>query len=644
MNTWSLASEYFALILLMVIALFIHDSKAIHGFQRRRFYYLATLMLSALSILLDIAATNVLGNLQSHSVVFALVLNSLYFFTSWAMVTFMVYYLFLRVLEFTYDSVALLRARILLIVILVIFSLLLVVNAFTGIVFYIDPSGAYCRGPLNYCGHLLAIIDLVLLIASYIHHRNSVGKATEKVLFVAAPISVILLVYQLLYPDQLLNGALSSIVSLIIFISYHGDRQDQDFLTSLDSRHAFSAEITEHTDTRQCYQIILIKLRHLSRLNNIYGQNGCNTILFQLGDAMRKFASVDGAAAYRYSEERFALTFDDADPANCDMRLSQVTERLKQRWKLGKYEVSLAFHAIDFRYSGQDWAMEDINTYLENAVHAAITEDMEVFPFTEELFYKHQLREYILRSMHTALRDNRFKIYYQPIYYSNSGKFESVEALMRMTDESGKPISPNDFIPIAEETGFLDDLLEFLLENVCRLLSSGKIKDLKAVSINLPIREFARSDLKERLRNIVEKYNVNPKQIKIEITERDVDEGRGEALDAINSLIERGYSFMLDDFGVAYSNLSRLLSIPFESIKLDRSLVLLLDKHSTDHNILKEYIIPLLLQLGHNIVAEGVETKELADYLLGCGVNCIQGYYYAKPMPKDELLSWYSEH
>lgn len=643
MEDWSLTSEYFSLILLVVIALFMHGNESVHKFHRRYFVYIGSLTLSGISILLNIAAVNVISNISGHSIIFAVVLNTAYFLVSWLMVTVMVYYLFLRLFEFIYDNIYILRTRIMLTVIYFIFVLLLVYNFFSGVIFYFDEAGEYCRGPLNFIGYLLPIIDVTLLLVSYIRHRKTVGLATEKVLFVAAPIALLLMIYQMQYPDYLLNGAISAIVNLIIFISYRGERDDRDFQTGLESRHSFATEIMQRTDERSHYQIILVKVRYLSRIVRVYGQSGYNTILFQLGDMFRKLAAGKGMA-FRYSEERFALIFDGAETNLCDERLDMITERMERRFKLGKYETVLKFSAIDFRYNGQEWSEEDINSYLTNALHIAMTEDTEKLPFTEEIFFHHQLREYILKSMHTALDDGRFKILYQPVYYHHSGKFESAEALLRMNDEDGKPISPSDFIPIAEETGFLDELLEFLLENVCRLLASGKIKDLNAISINLPIREFLRSDLKVRFRVILQKYNIKPKQVKLEITERDIDETGCNAINMINDLAADGYCFMLDDFGVAYSNLSRVLTIPFETVKIDRSIVLLMGEHENYRSIMREHVVPLFRELGQNVLAEGVETSEMVDFVLESGIDRIQGYYYAKPMTEADLIEWYKAH
>ena len=642
MNDWSLVCEYIALIILLIIALFMHGSKSTADFRKQRVYFYASLALSALSILFNITCVFVLENISYYGITLAVILNSLYFFVTWAMVTAIIYYLFLRLLEFDYHTVSLSRAKFLLLTIFLFFSLLLVVNLSTGILFYFNEAGVYCRGSFNSFSYVLPVADVALLLIFYVLHRRHVGIATEKVLFVAAPISLLLIVIQIEFPDQLLNGIICALVNLIMFISYRSDYEDRDLASGLDNRHSFTNEFFYRTEKRQSYQVIMIQLRHLARIIRFFKRSGYNTIIFQLGNILRRLAET--GMAFRYSEDTFALIFPDANPDQCNIRLQHLVERLKRPINMGQHEANLSFSVVEFRYDGQPWSVEDIITYLNNTLHAAIKADTELVPFTEQHFYNHQRREHILKSMRSALAEGRFSVWYQPIYYHNSGKFESAEALLRMTGKTNTPISPADFIPIAEETGLLDELLEFLVESVCRLLQSGKIKDLDTVSINLPIREVAENNLKERFDVILHKYGISPRRIKLEITERDIEENGEQALTSIQSLVDAGYRFMLDDFGTGYSNLYRVLTLPLESVKLDRSLVLLLEEEGEKQRIIKDNVIPLFKTLGQNIVAEGVETKKLADNVIECGVDRIQGFYYAKPMPESELYNWYKEH
>lgn len=640
MTDWSLESEYFALILLAVIALFYCDAKALRGFRQRRVTYWACLGLTALSILLNAAAVDVIENIQSYSVSLAMGLNTAYFAVSWMMTTAIVHYLFLRILEFVYDGHCMRIANTVQCGLLTLFMLLLIYNIPSGLFFYFDGEGIYHRGVFNAGCYLLPIAETAMLIICYFRNRENVSSASEKVLFVAAPCSLLLILYQTVYPAQLLNGSIAALVNLIIFISFRGGRAEQDNLTGLDNHRCLVLEVKHRTAKKKHYQVILVRLRNFSRINRAYGENGGNALLFKIGEALESLAT-DGRA-FRYGDDEFALMFKDADPAGCTERLRLVAERMRRRWKLGAYDIMIPFSAIELRYSGEDWGIEDISGYLNDAVHLSVTNDIEEMPFDMQIICERRRKEEILQSMTTAFAENRFEVWYQPVYYRKSGKFESAEALIRMKDRNGIPISPSEFIPVAEETGIVDDISLFVLENVCRLLKSGAIPELKAISINLPIHQVVEDDLKEQLRSILQRYKIEPHQVKLEITERDVVQNGYAAVEAMSDLTELGYRFMLDDFGIGYSNLARVMALPLDTIKIDRSLVLLLEHDEKHMSFIRDYMVPLFRQLGQHIVAEGVETKETADTILGCGIDCIQGFYYAKPMPERELLLWYA--
>ncbi len=639
MNDWSLVSEYFSLILLAVIALFYCDATPMRGLKKRRNLYWACLGLSALSILLNIISVNIIENIHSYSTTSAMLFNTLYFIACWLMITVMVYYMVFRILEFVYDLRCLHRARLVLTITFLIFFALLLYNIPSGIIFSFDRNGEYCRGPLNAVGFVLPVAEVGMLLAFYYKHRASVGSATEKILFVAAPISLMMILYQTAYPDQLLNGALCALVNMIIFISSRGGRIDQDYLTGLGNHRCLMAELEHLTAGRQCYHLIVIKMQCLQRINRIYGQSGGDAILFQVSDALQQFAKT--GHVFRCGSEEFAVLLSDADKSVREERLQNMADLMHRRWTLGEYDITISFFLIELVYTGQSWTLDDVSGYLDDAAHLALNDGLELMPFDESLVSRRQRREHILHAMNAAMHSNRFKVFFQPVYYHSTGSFESAEALLRMTDEDGTAISPTEFIPVAEETGLIDELTALVLEQTCQLLSRSDIPELKVVSINLPIREIVEDGLKTRFLSIMQKYGVTTDQIRLEITERDVVDNGNAATQAMHDLVEAGYRFMLDDFGVGYSNLSRVLAMPLDTIKLDRSLILLLGENSRHLKLMKNYVVPMFRKLGQGVVAEGVETEQMAQLVLSCDVDRIQGFYYARPMSAEDLREWY---
>ena len=636
MTRWSLLSEYFALILIVVIMLFFYDSHQVHS-ARRRLYW-SCLLLSAASILLNIASVHAIENIGRVSVELNIALNSAYFLVSVLMSTAITYYLFQRLLEFVYDKRCLQRARLALWLVLGAYTALLLWNLRSGVIFYFDQAGNYCRGPLNAAGFLAPVLEVALVLLCYFRNRKSVGRAVVRIVWTVPPVVVLLVLYQVAYPEQLLNGTISALANLIIFISFQSSRIERDGLTGINNRRSFMEELTLRMASRQKYQVILVALKQFARVNQVYGHSNGDAILFQIAGALRQLST--GGRLFRYNSVEFLLLMPGSDKKDGEERLEQVLSCMRREWPLGEDHVSVPFCAAELTYSGQDCTPEQIVSYLEYCVRLAKEDGHEMVRFDGETALRHRRREYLIQTMQAAVRDGRFQVWYQPVYHRDTGGFDSAEALIRLSDEQGQPISPAEFIPVAEENGLIDALSWIVLEGVCRLLGSGAVPELKTVSINLSMQQLARKDLAKRIEDMLQKYNVAPDRLKLEITER-VLADNGELVRQTMEEMERcRLEFLLDDFGTGYSNFSSVLGLPFEAVKLDRSLMLGLTDDPRSR-LMADTIIPFFHKLGQQVVAEGIESREQAELALHCGADRIQGFYYARPMPESELAAWY---
>ena len=203
-------------------------------------------------------------------------------------------------------------------------------------------------------------------------------------------------------------------------------------------------------------------------------------------------------------------------------------------------------------------------------------------------------------------------------------------------------ISPAEFIPLAEETGLIGELSWIVLEGTCRLLGSGRAPDLRSVSINLSMQQFAEQELISRIVDSLDRNGVPHDRLKVEITERVLLQDMDRMRTAMAEMASRDIHFYLDDFGTGYSNLSCVLDLPFECVKLDQSLVAEFpDDQRAD--LLVRTLVCLFHNMGLQVMAEGVEAVPQAETLARYGADWIQGYYYARPMPESELIPFLKE-
>lgn len=240
-----------------------------------------------------------------------------------------------------------------------------------------------------------------------------------------------------------------------------------------------------------------------------------------------------------------------------------------------------------------------------------------------------------------ALEEDRVEVFYQPIYSTEQKKITSAEALVRIRDKEGKIIPPGVFIEIAEKKGLILQLGEKVFEKVCCFIQQEKPKDygIEYIEVNLSVVQCAYKKLAEKFIACMEKYHVDPAYINLEITETASLTAKHTLLRNMEILREYGISFSLDDFGTGESNLNYIIEMPVDIVKFDRGMT-----NAYFENGKAKYVMDAAIQMIHGlqlkIVSEGVETREQLQTLEGLNINYIQGYYFSKPLPRNEFLQY----
>ncbi len=257
--------------------------------------------------------------------------------------------------------------------------------------------------------------------------------------------------------------------------------------------------------------------------------------------------------------------------------------------------------------------------------------------FTEEMNKAVLERMKLESRLHNALKNNEFTIYYQPLL-DNSNRIVGAEALLRWQNPEMGMVSPNQFIPLAEETGVIIPIGEWVLHTACQQAKSwydmGNTEFY--VAVNLSPRQFKEPGLLKTVEKTLEATGLPPHCLTLEITESGIMENPDQAIKTMQSLRERGIRFSIDDFGTGYSSLSHLKQFPIDSLKIDRSFTKDCITNKEDQEIIKT-IITMAYNLNINLVAEGVETEEQHDFMTDNGCQVIQGFYHGRPVPPEEF-------
>lgn len=259
-------------------------------------------------------------------------------------------------------------------------------------------------------------------------------------------------------------------------------------------------------------------------------------------------------------------------------------------------------------------------------------------------FYNNSLRDRLLRqqaiidSMEFALGDGQFQVYFQPKYRIRDDHLAGAEALVRWMHPQWGMLSPAEFIPLFEKNGFITKLDQFVWEEVCRKLKAWEKRGYSGfhVSVNVSRADIYSVDITDLLISIVQKYELAPERLHLEITESAYTENSIQLIEVVSRLRELGFVLEMDDFGSGYSSLNMLNQMPIDVLKLDMKFIQSETAKPLEHGIL-QFVTDLARRMHLSVVAEGVETREQLDRLLEVDCDYVQGYYFARPMPAEEF-------
>ncbi|MBQ8199094.1 MAG: EAL domain-containing protein [Lachnospiraceae bacterium] len=274
------------------------------------------------------------------------------------------------------------------------------------------------------------------------------------------------------------------------------------------------------------------------------------------------------------------------------------------------------------------------DSYMEDgAARLFVTDENVVGKYREHNVIQHKIA--------TALEEDRVEVFFQPIYSNKESRFTSAEALVRIREKDGGLMPPGMFISVAEQSGQIVQLGERVFEKVCEFLKTSDViaHGIEYVEINLSVVQCEMEDLADRLISLIEKYQVSPKHINLEITETASVTARSILLKNMNRLVDYGFSFSLDDFGKGESNLMYVVEMPVDLIKLDYDM-----SKAFFASAKAQHVVRAVVHMAHGIdlklVAEGIETKDEIDGMFREKIDYIQGYYYSKPLPQHEFISF----
>lgn len=392
-----------------------------------------------------------------------------------------------------------------------------------------------------------------------------------------------------------------------------------------------AAQLIEQSEPSK-YTVSCINIDNFKAINAQYGAEVGDRVLIYVAECISKcmaeiggifghIAGDDFAALFptEYaSSDLLAYSYDEASSPDC------IYQNIRLR--VGRFPADNISYSIDDMYDNAKLASNSIRENYETNIQY-YRDDMRT-----ELMKK----QYIINEMHKALDCEEFEIWLQPQYNHATGAIIGAEVLIRW-NKNGMNISPKDFIPIFERNGFIYEMDKYVWEKACILIRKWIDKGIEVLplSINVSRRDLLHEDFIDCFTGIVKKYSVPAEMLRVEITESAFSESSANIISKVSKLMELGFLVEIDDFGSGYSSLNTLKDVPASILKLDMRFFESTENTQRAGNII-ESVVRMAKWLGMAVIAEGVEKKELADYLKSIGCYYIQGFYYSKPIPISE--------
>ncbi|AEV29640.1 diguanylate cyclase (GGDEF) domain-containing protein [Sphaerochaeta pleomorpha str. Grapes] len=407
-----------------------------------------------------------------------------------------------------------------------------------------------------------------------------------------------------------------------------------DSLTGLYNREAFYRKtenlIKENPETTYLY--IRWNVVRFKMINDRFGNTKGNSVLRHLAKGFLNWVNQRGVCGRFYSDQ-FAICMpkNEFDPEQFSRfsveLLHETCLTMNLQMSFGMYEI-------------QDISLpvERMNDRAKLAMRSIKENDTDPYCYYSEAMRNKVLSaQKIMDSFENALNTKQFIIYLQPIYNIHENKFISAEALVRwITPENGM-VAPLEFIPLFEENGFIQKLDLYVLEQVCILQRSLLTEGKKPIPIssNLSRVDFFNPDLYKEIIAIVDTYELPHSLIKLEITETAYMDNPKQLLQTISVLQKHGFEILMDDFGSGYSSLNTLQKVPIDILKLDQLFTSEIGTSNKAETIIQN-IVNMALGINLQVVAEGIETQEQANFYRSIGCNTLQGYFFSKPISEND--------
>lgn len=427
-----------------------------------------------------------------------------------------------------------------------------------------------------------------------------------------------------------------------------------DVLTELPNRRFFHESLNELVQSNHKQKPFSLVLIHIDRFDSVTSTAGFKTgdllmqaVSQQLRAFCQGYCSLDlEKKLYRLDSNKFSLLLDHLPEHNFAEHLAKdLHQTMEKAVCINDKEFHLSLSIGISHYPSHSLESETLLANADAALTRIKTEGGDgILCYSQDIHDKEQAWISLESDLRLAIERDELQLYYQPKITANQHKITGLEALIRWFKSDGRVISPAEFIPIAEQTGLIISIGDWVIEQAFRQLKNWQNMNILdqgfSIAINLSAKQFQHADFIRNIKQHLAEADIDPQFIELEITESLLIGDMDKSIRIMHQLKDIGFKLSIDDFGTGYSSLSYLKKFPIDKLKIDRAFVMDIETNNDD-KILAKSIIDLAHNLNLSVIAEGVENDRQLKIIEQLGAEEIQGFYFSKPKPANEIEEQY---
>ncbi len=414
-----------------------------------------------------------------------------------------------------------------------------------------------------------------------------------------------------------------------------------DRLTGLSNRDSAQQDIADTLEQGMPFTLLRLSIVGFRQINDTFGYTVGDEVLRMLAQRLEKL-SLPCQRTYRLSGDEFLLMLPGEGIA--PQGIITLHEHLSRPVEHEHSPIALTLIVGEVSYPEHGESAGLLLRCAEIAMDRARHGHIRHVRYEMGQDEQHQRRLALARDLGTAVEQDQLIMVYQPKIVAASGEIMGFEALMRWRHPSFGFVPPDEFIALAEQSGRMTQLTQWMLRTVCRQIDLWAQQGVSlCVAVNLSAHDVMDTTLPERIHLLLQDYQLGPERLRLEVTESALIQDPALAQGNLIALRNAGLHIAVDDYGTGYSSLSQLKRLPVQELKIDKSFILKLD-HDSEDRIIVRSTIELAHSLGLSVVAEGVETEASRILLMTLGCDVLQGYLISRPLPSDQVNDWITQY